>query len=112
MTKFVVYTDSYECRINPAAGATAEQIWAAYQAESSTDPRTIGSFASLDEAKAELEKFSPSTRSGKTNTGWVAWGALAWIEEEEHDEDDDFVCTNCIWSYSAEALPPEENEHE
>lgn len=114
-TRFEIRTDSFEFRFgtskNSVPAMTADEVFDAYQMDSANDPTLESSFDTLEEAQAEFSKhFSTygSTYAEKGFTFWLLRGRVAWIEENEYDEDGEFDQGGCTYDVSAEAYNVEE----
>ena len=115
MTKYVIKTDSFEFRFgtykNSIPYMNAEEVFNSYLRESCNDPVIRESFDTLDEAWEVFEKnysFYGSTHAEKGNVFWLLRGDVAWLEEEEYDEDGEFDQSNGIYKFSAESYYDEE----
>lgn len=109
MTKYVIYTDDFEFRFGTSRDsiptASPVQIWEWYLAESANDPHAAEEFSDRNEA---LEYFYdnygdgwPSTYAQKSSVFWLLRGEVAYLQEEEWDEDE-CIQGGDILLYSAE----------
>lgn len=109
MTKFEIKTDSFQLRFGTykesIPAMTADEVFDAYMGGSANDPTLRASFDTLEEAQAEFSRnFSNygSTYAEKGNTFWLLRGDVAWIEENEYDEDGEFDQGGAVVGLSAE----------
>lgn len=116
-TRFEIKTDSFEFRFGKSKDSipamTADEVFDTYQMESANDPTLEASFDTLEEAQAEFSKnYSGygTTYAEKGFTFWLLRGKVAWIEENEYDEDGEFDQGGCTYDFSAEAYEVEEDE--
>ena len=106
MTKYEIFTDRFEFR----AGArlqnwTSGEVFDEYQAGTANCPKLECSFDRLEDAVAEFEKNykdSGRTWAEATNVHWLLIGEVAFLEENEYDDDGDFVQGGDIIDFSAE----------
>lgn len=115
MTKYEIYTDSFELGFGKAKSsipnATADDIWAWYMEESCQYPEMVGAFDSLENAKAEFNKNYANygeTHAEKGNIWWHLRGQVAWIEETIYNNDGDFESDGGTLDFSAEPYNVEE----
>ena len=117
MKKFEIMTDNFEFSFfgkQSVPACTPEDILEWYWQGTSNEPQLKASFESLEEARAEFEKYYATY--GKTRlvpwTGkqYLLTGELAWIEENEYDDDGEFVYGLDIDDYSAEGYAPENSD--
>jgi len=122
MTKFEIKTDSFEFRFytrtrDELPAMTAAEILETYQSgdtritSNSLDPETVGSFDSLEDAKKAFARFYANygrTAARRADIGYNLAGELAWIEENEFDDDGEFIQGGVVYDYSAEPYEPEE----
>lgn len=93
MTRYEIYTDRFEfSSANSWASMTPDDIMDLY-CLSPTCPHLEAGFDSLAEAKAAFDsgyRDYPSTRQNKGWAGtWLLNGTIAYLEENEYDEDGD-----------------------
>lgn len=110
MTKFEIKTDSFEFRFGTSKNSIPEmsgaEVFDTYQMESANDPTLEASFDTLEEAQAEFSKsYSDygTTYAEKGFTFWLLRGKVAWIEENEYDEDGEFDQGGWTHNVSAES---------
>ena len=114
MTKFEIKTDSFEFRFGTSKHSipamTADEVFDTYQIESANDPTLEASFDTLEEAQAEFSKHSSgygTTYAEKGFTFWLLRGKVAWIEENEYDENGEFNQGGSVVEFSAEGYEEE-----
>lgn len=112
MTKYEIKTDAFEFRMGygriPAM--SGDEIYDTYMSGGFLNPKTECSFDTLDEAKAAFaEKFSGygHTELVRGSAGYLLIGRMAWIEENEYDDDGEFDHGGDIWQFSAAPYDPE-----
>lgn len=109
MTKYDIMTDNFELRLgrtNEARALTADEVFSEYQAEDANAPMLIESYDNYDDALAAFNKTYAnygSTRAVRGVTGWLLLGQVAFLIENEYDEDGEFDQGGDVWAYSAEA---------
>ena len=109
MTIFEIKTDNFEFRFgtykNSIPSMTEQEVFDTYLGESCNDPTIRESFDTLEEAREEFSKnysFYGSTYPEAGNVFWLLRGDLAWIEENEYDDDGEFISGSNVWEYSAQ----------
>lgn len=122
MIKYEIKTDSFEFRMGTRKSAilamSADEILDTYFScdtritSNSLDPEQRESFT--DEAEAVAFFKANYSDYGKTtlehgNTQYLLRGDLAWLEENEYDEDGEFDHGGAVLELSAEAFTPEED---
>lgn len=116
MSKYEIKTDDFEFRFGIAKDSipemSAQEVFEAYQMESANDPTLESSFDTLEEAREEFCKnYSGygTTYAEKGFTFWLLRGKVAWIEENEYDEDGEFDQGGVTYDVSAEGYIPSED---
>lgn len=119
MTKYEIMTDTFEARFGTSEASiqsmSAEDIFDSYISggfSNSNNPQRVASFDTLEEAQAEFSKNYSGygrTRAEKGFTFWLLRGKVAWIEENEYDEDGEFDQGGSVYSYSAVGYEKEED---
>lgn len=105
MIKYDVYEENFEFRTDLRhTSATAEQIWGWYQDADNRDPQRIGSFDSIEEARAALRYIHPYSAHQRGFAHWLVVGRLGWIEENEYDEDGEFDQSHRVWDVAVSSL--------
>ena len=118
MKKYEIFTDTFEFHFSkPSIPAmTAEEIFQTYWScdtritSNCLDPRRECSFDTKEEALAEWEKNYKDYGRTWESKGWAVYllcGEMAWLEENEYDEDGNFDYGGDTWLYSVE---PNEKE--
>ena len=109
MTKYEIKTDHFEFDFGAAKNSipcmTADEVFGTYENESANDPKTEATFDTLEEARAEFAAHYAnygSIRAERGNVFWCLVGNVAWIEENEYDEDGDFDQSCGTYDISAE----------
>jgi len=109
MTKFEIQTDHFELRFGKSKDSIPEmsgaEVFNSYQMGSANCPTLEASFDTLEEAQAEFAKNYANygiTRAEKSNVFWLLRGDVAWIEENEYDEDGEFIQGGWTHNVSAE----------
>lgn len=105
MKKFEIMTDRFEVRFStPPKSQSAQDVWELYES-TLNEAKLEASFDTLEEAKAEFQKRwanHGSTRMEKGYAyGWLLLGDVAYIVENEYDEDGEFDHGGDVWEYSA-----------
>lgn len=97
MTKYEIYTDRFEFSSHGKSwpSQTVDDIIDLYYGPYvCNNPKLEASFDSLEEAKAEFESHYRNYGSTREASGWAGGfllvGEIAWLEENEYDEDGDF----------------------
>ncbi len=115
MTRFEIMTDRFEFRFGksiesiPAMDAGA--VFSAYQMESASEPTLEASFATQEEAEKEFARNYAEYGSTSAKKGFVFWllcGRVAWLEENEYDDDGEFDQGGAVLAWSAEGYEKEE----
>lgn len=108
MTKFEIRTDAFEFRFGTSKDSipsmTADEVFDEYLSGNANDPVIEASFDTIEEADAEFQKHYSnygSTSAVKGFSFWLLRGELAWIEENEYDEDGDFDQGGAVLAVSA-----------
>lgn len=120
MPKFEIRTDHFEFRMGSMRdripAMSAEEILATHLScddritSNGIDPTIEASFDTLEEARAEFTRnygrygFTSLDRAG---TGYLLSGSLAWIEENEYDDNGDFDQGGATYDVSAQPYEPE-----
>lgn len=105
MIKYSVYEENFEFHGDyRQTGLTERDIIDLYQGLSFTAPILLGSFDTLDEARATLKTVCPATYHSDAARGGLAVGRLGYIAEEEYDEDGEFDQCSTIWDYAVEPM--------
>ena len=117
MTKFEIKTDHFEFRFGTykqsIPSMTADEVFEEYLSGSCNDPKLEAAFDSLAAAQAEFKAHYAGygrTYAEKGFNFWLLVGEIAWIEENEYDEDGEFDCSCCTYDVSAEGYKNEEEE--
>lgn len=97
MIKYEIKTDDFEFRFGTSKDSipemSASEVFDFYMDGTCNDPHLEASFNTLEEAQADFSKHYSNygrTHAEKSNTFWLLCGEVAWIEENEYDEDDEF----------------------
>lgn len=119
MIKYEIKTDTFEFRFgtskNSIPSMTAEEVFEEYQSGSSNCPELVGSFDSLEDAEKAFSRFYANYGRTWAERGFCFWllrGDVAWIEENEYDDDGEFDQGGVTYDVSAEAYEAEEEEEE
>ena len=108
MKKYEIMTDNFELRLgrtDDARELTAADVFTEYQEEDANAPALVESFDNIDEARAAFRAHYAnygSTRAVRGEAGWLLLGQVAFLIENEYDEDGDYDQGGDIWEYSAE----------
>lgn len=115
MTKYEVFTDTFEFRFGTYKGSipsmTGSDVWMEYNYRANNDPFLAGSFDTLEEALAFFRHYYADygeTHAEKGNVFWLLRGRVAWIDRNEYDEDGNFVDGGDLYERSAEPYVKEE----
>ena len=123
MTKFEIKTDSFEFRMGTRRSAipsmSADEIMDTYFScddritSNSLDPEQRESFCDENEAreffKANYGNYG-RTSLEHGNTQYLLRGEIAWIEENEYDEDGEFDQGGAVIEFSAEPYTVDDDE--
>ena len=113
MTKFEIKSDNFEFRFTGhMPSQSAQEIFDQYLSGSANDPVLEASFDTLEEAKAEFAKnYANYGRTRLERNGKIGFlrGDLAWIEENEYDEDGEFDQNCGVWEISAEPFSADDD---
>jgi hypothetical protein len=119
MTKYEIKTDSFEFSFGKykasIPSASEDQIFEWYMEGMANDAKTRESFDTLEEAQAEFKKYYANYGSTRAVAGWTNWllcGELAWIEENEYDDDGEFIQGGGFYDVSAAPYEKEEEVDE
>ena len=123
MTKFEIKTDSFEFRMGTRESAiqpmSADEVMDTYFScdtritSNGLDPEQRESFDSMDEAVAFFRKNYSGygrTRLEHGNTQYLLRGQIAWIEENEYDDDGEFDQGSAVIEFSAEPYTVDDDE--
>ena len=123
MKKYEIRTDSFEFRLgnrrSEIPAMSAGQILDTYLScddqitSNSIDPAVEGSFYTLDAARDTFARHYADygwSRLEHVGTGYILRGRLAWIEENEYDEEGDFVRGGETYDVSAQPYEAENGE--
>ena len=115
MTKFEIRTDAFEFRMGTKqsriSSMSASEIMDTYFSgdtritSNSNDPAARESFDNEDIARAFFRKHYASygrTRLERGSTEWLLRGKIAWLEQNEYDEDGEFDQGGGVLEFSAE----------
>ena len=107
--KYTVYEGRFESRCDLRKfGATEDDIRDIFKADAARSgdwaSDTLGSFDTLADAEAELERFYPSSCHEIINNAWFVTGKLAWIEEEHVNVEADCIEESHILSWNIQEL--------
>lgn len=108
MKKYEIMTDNFELRLgrtDDARELTAADVFTEYQDEDANAPVLVESYDNIDEARAAFRAHYAnygSTRAVRGVAGWLLLGQVAFLIENEYDEDGDYDQGGDIWEYSAE----------
>lgn len=115
MTKYEIKTDNFEFRFGTSKDSIPQmsgaEVFENYLNGSANDPHLDASYNTFEEAQAEFSKYYANyarTRAEKGNTFWFLRGEVAWIEENEYDEDSEFDQGGDVWVYLTEPYEVEE----
>lgn len=114
MKKFEIKTDSFQIPFGKGKESihamTAAEVFSTYFGSVDNDPKSHGIYDSLDDARKAFKRFENygSTYPEAGNVFWLLRGDLAWIEENEYDEDGEFISGGDVWEYSAQGYSHDE----
>ena len=122
MTKYEIRTDHFEFRLADRVVAfTGSEIMDTYFScdtritSNILDPAFRESFTEEEEAvqffPAHYDNYG-GTRLQKSNVGYLLTGEIAWLEENDYDEEGEFDCGGGVIIFSAEDFSPEPDEEE
>lgn len=110
MKKYEIMTDTAEIlrskSIQSFPAMSADEIFDAYRSLTSQAPHREGSYDTLEEADAVWQALyakSPRTYAQAGSPFAVLIAEVAWIEENEYDEDGEFDQGGIVCRRSAEA---------
>ena len=114
-TRFEIKTDNFEFRFGTSADSipamTADEVFNEYLSGGANDPTLEVSFDTSEEAKAEFNRNYANYGRAHAERGYTFYllrGEVAWIEENEYDEDGEFVQGGITYDFSAESYEPGE----
>lgn len=117
MTKYEIYTDTFEFRFGTYKASIPEMtegdILDEYLWQSSICPKLESSFENLDMATAFFrENYADygKTWAEKGNCFWLLRGRLAWLEASHYDDDGEFDYGEGTICHSIEGYTEEEEE--
>lgn len=115
MTKYEILTDSFEFHFGTSAtkipSFTADEIFDTYMScdtritSNSLDPEHAASFDTAEEALAEFRAHYAdygTTRLEKGNVIYLLCGRLAWVEQNDYNDDGDLIDCYGVLALSAE----------
>ena len=115
MTKYEIYTDMFEFLFGKYKDSipemSADEVLQMYFEENANYPSLVKSFDNADEAIEHFRKnFSNwgDTWAQKGNVFWLLRGHVAYIEENQYDEDGEFDCGGSVWLASVAGYEKEE----
>lgn len=118
MKKIEIMTDTFEARFGTSKASipamSAEEIFGSYISggfSNSNDPQRVSSYDTEAEARAEFSRHYADygrTRAEAGSPFWLLTGELAWIEENEYDDDGEFDQGGDVLDWSAEGYEKEE----
>ena len=109
MIKYSVYEENFEFRGDyRQSGLSERDIIDLYCGLSFWDPTLLGSYDTLDEARATLNTICPVTYHSDAARGGLAVGRLGYIAEEEYDDDGEFDQCSTIWDYAVKPMEAED----
>ena len=119
MIKYEIKTDDFEFRFGTSKDSipemSASEVIDFYMDGDCNDPHLEARFDTLEEAQADFSKHYANygrTRAEKGYTFWLLRGEVAWIEENEYDEDGEFDQGGVTYGFSVEGYAPEGEENE
>lgn len=113
MTKFEIMTDTFELR--PVRDMSAGEVFDSYMNSCLMAEKREASFDTIEEAQAEFAKNYSNygrTHVESGSAGRFLWGRVAWIAENEYDEDGEFDQGGDVWAFSAQPYISEEEDEE
>jgi len=116
MKKYEIKTDRFEFRFGTGKSSvptmSEQEIFDAYLAESANCPVVQDSFDRIQDAVRAFEEDHwdeyGDTYYEQGSTFALLVGRVAWIEENEYDEDGEFIQGGNVWTFSAEPYEREE----
>lgn len=112
MTKYELYTDTIETMTNKTTEWSAQDVWDAYNRQSSWAPHLAASAGTAEELKeafeAEMKSCHARTHSG--SAGLYLEAEIGYIQRSEYDEDGDFDQGEIIDWFAASCQPEGCNE--
>ena len=115
MTKYEIMTDRFEFHFGTSKRSipamTESEIFNEYLSGNANCPTREASYDTLEEAQEAFRKRYTNHGSTYAQPGYCFWllvGDLAWIEENEYDEDGEFDQGGDVYDISAEAYQPDE----
>ena len=115
MKKYEIKTDSFQFRFGTSRSSIpamdAGEVFDAYLQGSANEPDRETSFDTLAEAQEVFKRDYASygsTYAEKSNVFWILRGDVAWIEENDYDENGEFDQGGTVADFSAEGYEPEE----
>lgn len=107
MKKYEIRTDTYELTSKlPFETLTGDEIFREYiESGGDFDPVIEGSYDTLEEARAAFAAYADygSSRQERYHKSYLLRGRLAWIEENDYDEDGDWVSGGDTYDVSAQS---------
>lgn len=114
MTKYEILTGSFELRFGTSRDTipamSAEEIFSDYQDLQAKCPEIKASFETINEAREEFSAYYKNFGTNYAQAGgafWLLMGEVAWIEENEYDEDGEFDQGGAVHDFSAAGFEPE-----
>lgn len=109
MKVYEIRTDHFEFRFGTSKESifdmTAQELFDTYLEGPANDPTVVARFDSEAAAREAFHRDYANygtTRAEKGNVFWLLVGDLAWIEENEIDEDGDYIYGGDVLWFSAE----------
>ena len=117
MIKYEIKTDRFEFRFGTSKRSvptlSAEEVFEEYQRQGETCPQIEGSFDSLEDARKAFTRTYANYGRTWAERGFCFWlllGYLAWIEENEYDDDGEFYQGDVTYDVSAMRYEAEEED--
>ena len=115
MTKYEILTGSFELRFGTSRDTipamSAAEIFSDYQNLPAKCPEIKASFETINEAREEFSAHYKNFGTTYAQAGgafWLLMGEVAWIEENEYDEDGEFDQGGVVHDFSAAGYEPED----
>ena len=111
MTKYELKSAHVEINLHRKTSLTAEEIFGYHFNQFDQSGRLLGSFGTLEEAKAAFEKEKEHCITRSLGHKLVSADVLM-IEENEYDEDGEWVSGGDCWTLFAEPYGADDDEEE
>ena len=114
MTKFEIKTDRFEIRTSALLESqSADEVFDWYMEQDANCPTIEAAFDTLEDARREFTKNYADygrTYHERGNVGYLLTGRVAWIEQNEYDEDGEFDQGGDVWEFSAQPFSADDDE--